>query len=196
MKVSAGTVRFGAVALQAVVDPVPAAMFVAVQFPLVAVAAFVPAGVPADVAPVVVVPFVPAGVKLTVPFVPAGVPALTADVVPADPLKVGWLTVPVGVMVAFPPVVPTSPFAASVPCRNWPLSALTSVKPEGQAANDNAMRPEGIPPLLGVSQVPSLFRYPEQVPALKSATIREEVKADSQTPPTQRDQPTGGEVVK
>lgn len=100
VNVSAGTVRFGDVALQAVVDPVPAAMFVAAQFPLVAVAAFVPAGVPADVAPLVAVPFVPAGVKLTVPFVPAGVkltvpfvpagvPALTADVAPADPLKVG-----------------------------------------------------------------------------------------------------------
>jgi hypothetical protein len=53
VKVSAGTVRFGAVALQAVVEPVPAAMLVAAQFPLVAVAPFVPAGVPALVADVV-----------------------------------------------------------------------------------------------------------------------------------------------
>ena len=47
--VSAGTVRFGAVALQAVVDPVPAAILVAAQLPDVAVALFVPAGVPAPV---------------------------------------------------------------------------------------------------------------------------------------------------
>ena len=101
--------RFGAVALQAVVDPVPAAILVAAQFPEVALAALVPAGVPPLVAPVVAVPlvpagvkatvpfvpagvkatvaFVPAGVKLTVPFVPAGVPALTAEVVPEEPEK-------------------------------------------------------------------------------------------------------------
>jgi hypothetical protein len=65
---SAGTVILGAVALQAVVDPVPAAMFVAAQFPLVAVA----------------------------PFVPAGVPPLTALVVSEAPEKTGTLDPPVG----------------------------------------------------------------------------------------------------
>jgi hypothetical protein len=50
----------GAVALQAVVEPVPAAMFVAAQLPLVALA----------------------------PFVPAGVPALTAELVADEPVKV------------------------------------------------------------------------------------------------------------
>ena len=68
VKVSAGTVKFGEVALHAVVDPVPAAMFVAAQFPEVAVAPLVPLGVPA-----VIAAFVPAGVNETVPLVPAGV---------------------------------------------------------------------------------------------------------------------------
>lgn len=53
VNVSAGTVRFGAVALQAVVDPVPAAILVAAQLPEVAVAPLVPAGVPALTALVV-----------------------------------------------------------------------------------------------------------------------------------------------
>jgi len=75
VKVSAGTVRFGAVALHAVVDPVPAAIFVAAQFPEVAVAELVPAGVPALVAPVVVVLFVPTGVMVALP-----------PVVPTSPL--------------------------------------------------------------------------------------------------------------
>ena len=121
VKVSAGTVRFGAVALQAVVEPVPAAMLVAAQFPDVAVAVFVPAGVPAEVAPVVVVE-----------LVPAGVPALTADVVTCDPVKVWALMVPEGVMVALPPVCPTSPLATSVPRSVFPLSAVTSLNPVGQ----------------------------------------------------------------
>ena len=46
-------------------------------------------------------------------------------------VNVGWLTVPVGVMVAFPPLLPTSPFAAIVPCKNLPFSAETSVVPDG-----------------------------------------------------------------
>lgn len=45
VKTSAGTVRFGAVALAAVSEPVPAAIFVAAVFPDVVVAAFVPAAV-------------------------------------------------------------------------------------------------------------------------------------------------------
>ncbi len=68
VKVCADTVRFGAVALQAVVAPVPAAMLVAAQLPDVALAPFVPAGVPA-----VIAAFVPAGVKLAVPLTPVGV---------------------------------------------------------------------------------------------------------------------------
>lgn len=46
VNVSAGTVRFGAVVLQAVSEPVPAAIAVEAQLPEVAVAPFVPAGVP------------------------------------------------------------------------------------------------------------------------------------------------------
>lgn len=87
---------------------------------------FVPAGVK------LTVPFVPAGVKFTVPFVPTGVPALTAELVFWFPVKVGWLTVPAGVMVAFPPDVPTFEFAAIVPRSILPLSAETSEKPVGQ----------------------------------------------------------------
>jgi hypothetical protein len=137
VKVSAGTVRFGAVALQAVVEPVPAAMLVAAQLPEVAVAALVPAGVPALVAPDVAVPFVPAGVKETVEFVPAGVYEFM--------VSVGWLTVPVGVIVAFPPVVPTSPLAATVPRSILPLSAETSDQPEGQVPEIiRVIRPDGI----------------------------------------------------
>ena len=124
VKISAGTVRLGAVALQAVVAPVPAAMLVAAQLPLVAVAAFVPVGVPALVAPLVVLV-----------FVPAGVPALTADVVAELPVKVGAATVPVGVIVAFPPVVPTSALAASVPRSILPFKAETSVNPVGHVAD-------------------------------------------------------------
>ena len=70
--VSAGTVMFGAVALQAVVEPVPAAIFVAAQFPLVAVA----------------------------PLVPAGVPPLVALVVSEAPANVGTLDPPVGHAIA------------------------------------------------------------------------------------------------
>lgn len=135
VKVSAGTVRFGAVALQAVVDPVPAAILVAAQFPLVAVAEFVPEGVPAEVAPVVVVE-----------LVPAGVPALVAEVVTWEPVKVCAEIVPLGVIVELPPVVPTSPLAAKVPRNIFPLSAVTSVELAGQVP-DVIMKiaPEGIP---------------------------------------------------
>lgn len=45
VKVCAATVRFGAVALQAVVAPVPMARFVAAQLPVVALVAFVPVAV-------------------------------------------------------------------------------------------------------------------------------------------------------
>ena len=48
-------------------------------------------------------------------FVPDGVPALVALVVEDDPVKVGAETLPDGVMVGLPPVVPTLPFAFSVP---------------------------------------------------------------------------------
>jgi hypothetical protein len=58
VNVSAGTVRLGAVALQAVFEPVPCEMLVAAQLPVVAVAEFVPKGV------TVTVPFVPAAVTL------------------------------------------------------------------------------------------------------------------------------------
>ena len=47
VNVCAVTVKFGAVPLHAVVEPVPAAIFVAAQLPEVADAALVPAGVPA-----------------------------------------------------------------------------------------------------------------------------------------------------
>lgn len=140
VNVSAGTVRLGAVAFAAVSDPVPAAIFVAAVFPLVVVAPFVPAGVPALTAldvtelPVNVsagtVPLEPANVgtptgheivcagPVTVPFVPAGVPALTADVVALEPLNACAAAVrvaTVGVIEFAPPVPPMSPCAASVP---------------------------------------------------------------------------------
>jgi len=67
------TVRFGAVALQAVVEPVPAAMLVAAQFPLVALAPLVPAGVPALL-------------ELVVAELPV---KISAGTVPADPANVG-----------------------------------------------------------------------------------------------------------
>ena len=120
--------------MHAVVDPVPAAILVPAQFPLVALAPLVPAGVPPLVelvvsdAPVNVsagtVPGVP--VKAGAELVPAGVPALTAAVVFWSPVKVGAATVPAGVMVFDPPLVPTSPFAAIVPMTVKPFSAVTS----------------------------------------------------------------------
>jgi hypothetical protein len=69
VNVCAVTVRLGAVPLHAVVAPVPAAMLVAAQFPDVAEAAFVPAGVPPEV----------------------------AELVALDPVNVGAATVPAGV---------------------------------------------------------------------------------------------------
>jgi len=62
---------------------------------------------------------VPAGVKLTVPFVPAGV------------------------IESFPPVVPTSPFATSVPNGIFPLRAATSVNPAGHASSIIITAPRG-----------------------------------------------------
>ena len=62
----------GAVALQAVVDPVPAAILVEAQFPVVALAALVPSGV------MLTLPFVPAAVTLCVwadSFAAVGTPA-------------------------------------------------------------------------------------------------------------------------
>lgn len=76
---------------------------------------------------------VPDGVTVPVALVPAGVPALVAEVVWLEvPVNVGVLTVPLGVRVAEPPVVPTSPLALSVPLRSFPFRAETSVKPIGQ----------------------------------------------------------------
>ena len=62
--------------------------------PPVVVEPFVPAGVKLTVLFVpagikLTVPFVPAGVKLTVPLLPLGVPALTAEVVTDPPTNVG-----------------------------------------------------------------------------------------------------------
>jgi hypothetical protein len=75
------TVRFGAVALQAVAEPVPAAMFVVAQFPEVALAPFVPAGVPA----------------LTAELVAEEPVKTSAGTVPGVPVNVGAATVPAGV---------------------------------------------------------------------------------------------------
>lgn len=53
------------------------------------------------------------------------------------------MTVPLGVMVALPPDVPASPLAATVPCRNFPFRAATSVVHEGQAAlTESRIKPE------------------------------------------------------
>jgi len=62
---------------------------------------------------------VPAGVKLAVPFVP------------------------VGVTETLPPVVPTSPFATSVPSGIFPLMALNSVNPTGQLCSIRTIAPRG-----------------------------------------------------
>jgi hypothetical protein len=73
---------------------------------------------------------VPAGVKETVPFVPAGVPALTAEVVALEPVKVWAAAVrvaTVGVTVLAPPVPPTSPLAARVPRGIAAFNDVTSV---------------------------------------------------------------------
>lgn len=67
-----------------------------------------------------------AGTSTGQALVPEGVPALTADVVAELPVNAGAATLPegvkatvefdpVGVIVSLPPVVPTSPLAASVP---------------------------------------------------------------------------------
>lgn len=69
---------------------------------------------------------VPSGVTVPVLFVPDGVPALTAELTTLFPLKL-----PVGVMVVDPPVVPTSPCAASVPTSICPSNAATSLVPTG-----------------------------------------------------------------
>lgn len=97
--------------------------------------ALVPKGVTVEVL------FVPAGVKDTVELVPAGVPALTASLATASPVKVGWETVPAGVRVSEPPVVPTSPCAARVPIRVTPSRAVSSVQPLGQVERLIATRP-------------------------------------------------------
>jgi hypothetical protein len=149
--------------------------------------------VPANVGTPTGQAFVPVGVNETVPFVPAGVPALTAEVVALDPVKV-WagtvpedpvkagtpagqeivsagtvpefpvkvgaatvpagvklavLFVPAGVIVSLPPVVPTSPFANSVPTSILLLIPLTSTNPVGHACIIIRMVPLGImaPPL-------------------------------------------------
>lgn len=65
-------------------------------------------------------------------LVPLGVPAVSLDVAALEPVKVGALTVPVGVIVSEPPVVPTSPAANVVPRSTKPFSALACVKPAGQ----------------------------------------------------------------
>jgi len=80
---------------------------------------------------------------VVVPLVPAGVPALTALVVEELPVKVGAETLPLGVMVALPPVWPTSPFAARVPRSIFPFSAVTSENPAGQLVSEMMMIPEG-----------------------------------------------------
>ena len=67
VNVSAGTVRFGAVVLHALSEPVPAAIAVDAQLPVVAVAPFVPAGVPAVTALV----FADEHVKVSAGTVPA-----------------------------------------------------------------------------------------------------------------------------
>ena len=126
VKVSAGTVRLGAVAEQAVAPLVPI-FAVDAQLPVVVV----------------------------LPFVPAGVPAETADVVwLVLPVNVGCDTAPVGVIVAEPPDAPTSPLAASVPCRNFPFNAATSLHVAGQVPLATiVISPEGIPledPLLSI----------------------------------------------
>jgi hypothetical protein len=163
VKVSAGIVIEGELEAAAALFSVENTYFVglvtgtSVEAEVIVVDPFVPAGVPALVAPVVVVPFVPAGVKLAVEFVPAGVklavefvpagvPALTAEVVSDAPVNVGVLTVPAGVIAEFPPVPPTSPFAATVPCRNCPFRAATSVKFVGQLPlRIISTTPDGIP---------------------------------------------------
>ena len=137
VKVCAVTVRFGAVALHAVADPVPAAMFVAAQFPLVALAPLVPAGVPPltalvvlelpanvgtpagqEIAPSLKAPLAFVGTPAGQATVPPGVPPLTADVVALDPVNVSAGTVPelpVKISAGTVPGVPVKAGAVFVP---------------------------------------------------------------------------------
>ena len=92
--------------------------------------AIVPDGVNAAV------PFVPAGVYESIVnagalLVPAGVPPLTALVVLLPPVNVGAATVPVGVIVSDPPVVPASPLAIVVPITVNPAKLVSSLNPMG-----------------------------------------------------------------
>lgn len=61
-----------------------------------------------------------------IPTVPAGVPPLTVDVLTVDPVKIGTLTDPRGVMVSEPPDVPAFCMALVVPTRVKPLNAAIS----------------------------------------------------------------------
>jgi len=143
VKTSAGTVKLepGATPPIAVNAPVLDPALLPEVVATVAVE-FVPAGVPAEVAPVVAVPFVPAGVKVVDELVPAGVNA-TVEFVPAGvKLELALLPagvpaeiaerVPAGVIDDWPPVPPTSKFAAIVPLASIPFKAESSVNPTGQ----------------------------------------------------------------
>jgi hypothetical protein len=152
VNVSAGTARLGAVALHAVVEPVPAAIFVAAQLPLVLVAPFVPAGVPPDTELVVSneplkVGTPPGQVIVSAGIVPWEPEKLSAGTVPACPLNTGAATVPVGVIESDPPVPPTSLLAANVPRTMNEFSSLACVKPVGQVPlSINMIAPDGKEP--------------------------------------------------
>lgn len=100
------------------------------------VATSVPVAAPTAENPVVAV----AAMAATVP---AGVPADAAEVVTDEPMKTGAATVPAGVMVSDPPVVPTLPLAKSVPSSVFPFKAATSVYPVEHAERVSRIAPDG-----------------------------------------------------
>ena len=126
-------------------------------------AAIVPAGVPAVTADVAW-PTIP--VKIGAATVPAGVPALAAEDVTRDPTNTGAEIVPVGVIVFDPPVVPTSPFATSVPIIVLPLSAATSDQPVAQPVRLRTINPGGM--AVAVAAAATAVDIAE--PSFKSAT--------------------------
>lgn len=119
---SAGTVKLGAVALQAVVEPVPAAMLVAAQFPLVLVATLTK--VPSPGTPLIV--GTPAGHEIvsagTVPEFPVNV---SAGTVPALPLNVGTPAGQEIVSAGTVPEVPVNVCAGTVPDEPVKVGAAT-----------------------------------------------------------------------
>lgn len=152
VNVWAVTVRLGDAALQAVAEPVPAAMLVVAQFPLVALAPLVPAGVPPLTAlDVIEFPVNVCAGTVPAPPVKAGTPTghviVSAGMVPLDPVNVCAGTVPA------PPV---NVGAATLPAGVYEfiVSAGAEFVPAGVPA-DTALDVTELPVKVGVETVPA-----------------------------------------